>query len=191
MKVFLSPHHDDETLFGAFTLLRERPLVVIVTDSYVQFNRGDGITNECRWAEARAATEILGCRVTGLGIRDDQITPDDTVKALRVFWAACGHLQKDLTAVYAPAIQHGHPHHDIIGEAAIKVFKGKVPLWQYSTYSSRSPFYANHGEIEVRSTPRERALKAEAMAVYQSQMARSWRHFSEADGKSEWLTEVK
>jgi hypothetical protein len=46
VKVFLSPHHDDETLFGAFTLLRERPLVVIVTDSYVQFNRGDGITND-------------------------------------------------------------------------------------------------------------------------------------------------
>lgn len=185
MKVFLSPHHDDETLFGAFTLLRERPLVVIVTDSYVQFNRGDGITNDGRWAEARAAMEILGCELTGLGIRDDQITYDQTVEALRRFW------RFTVDGVYAPAIEHGHPHHDIIGQAALQVFRGRVPFWQYSTYSSRSPFYSNDGAIEVKGKPRERELKAQAMDVYRSQMPRSWRHFKEADGKSEWLTEVK
>lgn len=186
MKVFLSPHHDDETLFGAFTLLRERPLVVIVTDSYVQFNRGDGITNEGRWTETHAAMEILGCEVNGLGVRDDRITFAAVVERLRERFD-----HRPIEAVYAPAIEHGHPHHDIIGEAALSVFRGKVPLLQYSTYSSRSPFYSNHGAIEVKGTPRERELKALAMDVYRSQMARSWRHFTEADGKSEWLTEVK
>jgi LmbE family N-acetylglucosaminyl deacetylase len=191
VKVFLSPHHDDETLFGAFTLLRERPLVVIVTDSYAQFNRGDGITNETRWAEARAATEILGCEVSGLGIRDDRITLIDVVDALRELWEECSLREDRLDGVYAPAIQHGHPHHDLIGQAALQVFRGWVPMWQYSTYSPMSPFYANHGEIEVKGKPRERELKARAMDCYRSQYPRSWRHFKEADGKSEWLTEVK
>jgi hypothetical protein len=110
---------------------------------------------------------------------------------VRLFWAACDQLQRPIDGIYAPAIQHGHPHHDIIGEAALQVFRGRVPMWLYSTYSSTSPFYANHGEIEVKSKPRERELKAQAMDVYRSQYPRSWRHFREADGKSEWLTEVK
>lgn len=40
MKLFISPHSDDETLFGAFTIQRERPLVVVVFDSFTQVNRG-------------------------------------------------------------------------------------------------------------------------------------------------------
>src|SRR5690606_38099756 len=28
-RIFISPHPDDETLFGAYTLMREKPLVVI------------------------------------------------------------------------------------------------------------------------------------------------------------------
>jgi hypothetical protein len=40
VSIFISPHNDDETLFGAFTILREKPLVVIVFDRHVQEARG-------------------------------------------------------------------------------------------------------------------------------------------------------
>jgi len=33
MKLLLSPHNDDECLFAAYTLMREKPLVIVVTDS--------------------------------------------------------------------------------------------------------------------------------------------------------------
>ena len=188
MKIFLSPHHDDETLFGAFTLLRERPLVVIVTDSYVQFHR-DGITNEARWRETQAAMDVLGLSpAIGLGVRDDTITPSIVALALTQLR---DRYRDQVTDVYTPAIQHGHPHHDIIGEATLAVFRGHARIWQYCTYSARDRFYANEGAIEVRGTPTERFIKAQAMDVYRSQMARSWRHFRDVDGKSEWLTEVR
>ena len=60
MKLFLSPHPDDETLFGAFTLMREKPLVVIITDSYIQQNRGENITPQQRFQESVNAMKILG-----------------------------------------------------------------------------------------------------------------------------------
>ena len=40
--LFISPHNDDETLFGAFTLCREAAdiQVVVVFDGHVQASRG-------------------------------------------------------------------------------------------------------------------------------------------------------
>jgi hypothetical protein len=48
MKIFLSPHPDDETLFGAYTILKEKPLVVMYKN-----------TPE-RMAEAIEAMQVLG-----------------------------------------------------------------------------------------------------------------------------------
>lgn len=53
MKLFLSPHNDDETLFGAFTIMREKPLVVVVFDSYIQVARG---AEWCDWKTRRQET---------------------------------------------------------------------------------------------------------------------------------------
>ena len=47
--IFLAPHNDDETLFAAYTLMRYKPFVIIVTDSFIQPERGDtGCTAEIR-----------------------------------------------------------------------------------------------------------------------------------------------
>ena len=34
MKILLAPHNDDEALFAAYTIMREHPLVIVVTDGY-------------------------------------------------------------------------------------------------------------------------------------------------------------
>src|SRR5262245_21395624 len=77
VKLFLAPHNDDETLFGAFTLQRERPVVLILYDSYVQVNRGAAWCDaETRREETRKAARILlgdGATVRFCGFRDDRV----------------------------------------------------------------------------------------------------------------------
>ena len=41
VSLFLAPHNDDEALFGAYIIQTYKPLVVILTDSYIQYERGE------------------------------------------------------------------------------------------------------------------------------------------------------
>lgn len=66
MRVLLSPHNDDESLFAAYTIMRERPLVVLVTDSDLQ----PPTTSQEQREESRCACEIMGVRVEFLGLKD-------------------------------------------------------------------------------------------------------------------------
>lgn len=62
MKLLISPHNDDETLFAAFTIMRERPVVLVVFDSEVQVLRGfadcDAVTRRNETMHAMA--ELTG-----------------------------------------------------------------------------------------------------------------------------------
>src|SRR3990167_1799672 len=124
MKLFISPHDDDETLFGAFTLMREKPLVVIVTDSYIQPNRGEvGCSARQRREETSKAMKLLGCPVFFAGLRDDVLTNVDVISLLASF--------EGFEKVYAPAVQGGNPQHDMIGHVAEDIF----PVTRYTTYT--------------------------------------------------------
>jgi LmbE family N-acetylglucosaminyl deacetylase len=68
MNLLLSPHNDDECLFAAYTLMREKPLVIIVTDSDAHL--AEGITAYDRREESRRACELLGVPVVFLGLKD-------------------------------------------------------------------------------------------------------------------------
>jgi len=68
MKLLLSPHNDDECLFAAYTLMREKPLVIIVTDSDAQL--AEGITAQQRREESIRACELLSVPVVFLGLKD-------------------------------------------------------------------------------------------------------------------------
>lgn len=92
MSVFLSPHNDDEALFGAFTLLRHRPRVVICLY--------DG---EQRADESRMACAILGCEVEQWQCDWDEIV--ERIGAL------------DGGTVFAPVFaEHGNPDHNRIAQ---------------------------------------------------------------------------
>ena len=177
--ILFAPHNDDEALFCAYTLMREKPLVVICTDSFIQPNRGEkGCDSETRWEETKKAMDILGVPVMRLGVRDYELD-------YNVFGT---FLQKSLSGfdkVYAPAIQEGNPHHDLIARACKFVFGDKVI--QYSTYKSGEWF--TKGDIEIVPTEEEYELKKKALSCYKSQLnlASTAPHFKASiEAKSEW-----
>lgn len=156
MKLFLSPHNDDETLFGAFTLLRERPLVLIVFDGYLQAARGTGITAEQRRNESRAAMEILGCTVEFMGLRDDN--PNVTPALIRAYVESLKP-----TEIYAPAREEsGHRQHNLAADAV----SGMPNVRHYMTYT---PAGKSTG-VPVPYEPEWPLLKLKALACYESQI---------------------
>lgn len=178
--IFLSTHNDDETLFGAFTLIREKPMVVIITDSWIQPNRGEvGCDAETRWQESKKAMEILGCMVTRVGIRDYDLKMGNLANFLLNTFG--GRVDK----IYAPALQGGNPHHDMVSEAAKIAFGDKVIY--YSSYASGEFF--TKGDIEIRPTQTERELKNKALECYVSQinLASTKGHFEAVKDQSEYL----
>lgn len=171
------PHQDDDSLFMAFTLLREKPLVLFVTDSYIQAQRGDGITADQRNGEALKAMEILGCSACFGTIPDTQITREELLSLFHRFYG--------FDKVYAPMpYENGNPHHNLIGEVAKEVWPNVI---QYATYT-RTNLWMN-GKTEIIPTPEELALKNRALACYRSQilLPSTKPHFLAVLGKSEWL----
>lgn len=176
--IFFAPHNDDEVLFGAFTLMREKPLVVIVTDSFIQPMRGDkGCDAFTRREETIAACELLGVPVVFLGIMDRLLTED----ALRLRLAGW-----EPERVYIPALQGGNPHHDIVNKVGLELF-GRHRCEQYMTYS-KTELYTT-GSWELTPTPQERDLKNLVLECYTSQLnlASTRPHFDAVRNKSEWL----
>lgn len=179
--IFLAPHNDDEALFGAYTLLREKSLVIVVTDSFIQPERGDvGCDAETRRKETIEAMKIAGCPVVFLGIKDTELTEEilrDRLKGLNP--------QK----VYAPAIQGGNLQHDIVGKVAKELFEGRVE--HYTTYTKTQ--LHTTGTREIKPTEKEEILKMSMLQCYKSQIAlpSTKPHFEAVIGKSEWLLELK
>lgn len=159
-KMFLAPHNDDEALFGAFTIMREKPLVVIATDSYVQQLRGDGITAEQRRLETKRAMEKLGVESYFLGIPDNNFTKEVLISALKISPEGTGNAR----IVFAPMIEGGNKIHDIVGEVAEEVFDNVL---HYSTYTKTRPY--PEGDIEVKPTQKELKLKKEILEEYHTQ----------------------
>lgn len=161
MKLFLSPHNDDECLFGSALIVANRPLVLVVFDSHVQVARG---ALDCgpdrRRMETVEAMKILnlGSAPQFLGFRDDQLPSMTALEgALRQFG------QPEM--VYAPAVEEGgHPQHSLVGSLAAKVFRN---VTHFMTYTNR-------GKSEGRPVPFEPewiSKKFQALACYRSQIA--------------------
>lgn len=172
--VFLAPHNDDEALFGAFTLLREKPTVVVITDSYRQKARGFDITAEQRRQETARACDILGVDYCFLGISDLEMTTTNLMDAIKSI---------DADVIYAPAIEHGHVHHDMVAIVATVLWGDKVK--HYATY--RKELDSPVGDIPLYGTPEENELKYKALQCYESQIRINPRHFDVVYNKPEYL----
>lgn len=174
--LFLAPHNDDEALFGAFTLLREKPLVVVLTDSWIQHNRGDGISFKQRREETVEALKILGCPAIFAGLRDDML---DEWQVKRLFLDF-----RNFEKVYAPAIiENGNEQHNLVGQIARFSFENVIP---YMTYS-KTDLWKN-GRYEIVPNSIEVQLKNRALDCYKSQinLPATRPHFDAVRGKSEW-----
>lgn len=187
MKLLISPHNDDETLFAAFTIMKERPLVCIVFDSYVQVARGnrraDAITRRMETMVALQYMEIIAAPIF-VGLRDDQ--PDyeylrTWLKERRdgpieVSGGFVGYNQID--GIICPAWeQGGHEQHNGVARVCRDLWPSEQRT-EYLTYTrtrGRSRTVLNeHGNEraaqEVIPTPDMIARKHRALACYKSQM---------------------
>lgn len=160
--IFLSPHNDDETLFGAFTLLREKPLVVIVFDSFVQPSRGNpGTEWTVRRAESIAACKILGCEVEFLGFSDgdDHVSADAIRRRINV----AGLMRQK---VFAPAVElGGHAQHNLVAAS----IENGPKVTRYMTYTPAGK--STSGHVVPILEPGWIGLKLQALACYGSQWA--------------------
>ncbi len=182
MNLVISPHNDDEALFMAYTIMREKPLVLVVTDSFIQPNRGEmGCDAETRWQESIKAMEMLGVPVVRMGIPDfmlgNKIT--DLAKSMATSF-------QGFDKVYAPALEEGgNEHHNLCNALARLAYGPKVQ--EYMTYTKEN--LHTEGDIEIIPTPEEVELKNKALDCYVSQrnLASTAPHFDAVRGKSEWL----
>lgn len=169
MKLWLSPHDDDAELFGAFTLLREQPAVVIFLDSYIQADRGLNIS-----ARARRCETIDGLReLFGFDREIQRFGVPDSLNERLMSAQLLAHIrtldvQEAWKEVYAPAVEAGgHPHHNLVGSLADEVF-GKARVTHYLTYTDRGK---STDGIEVLPESGDWiARKLRALACHESQM---------------------
>ncbi len=175
--LLLAPHNDDENLFASFTIQREKPLVLICTDGYIQGERGDPITAEQRREESQKAADLLGYDVEFLGIKDTELSYDNLMEALKPY-------KLKAIKVYAPAVQGGNKQHDLVSEVADKVFGHRVT--HYTTYTPTELW--TKGNIEIKPTEAEIELKNKALDCYVSQinLNATAPHFESVRGKSEY-----
>lgn len=171
--MLIAPHNDDEVLWASTIALRASPLIVVVTDSWVQYNRGQvEITAERRRSESEESARILGCRIEFLGIRDDEIEETRPMDILEPLMERV--IGYKIKKVYAPAWQGGHPHHDLVSKVAKELFRVKVRVLYYSTYA-RGQNKTPHG-LPLAITEAERETKFKALRCHVSQ---SWQgHFT-------------
>lgn len=179
MKLFVSPHNDDAALFGSFTLLRERPVVLTVFDSYVQVQRGHArCSKQERRAEDLAAMKILGCILQFGMVRDDEPITAGLRAQVR---AAMSHW-KGVTDVWLPAVeQNGHAHHNLVGEIGLELFADLFSRAKVHRYLTYTPEGKSVSGTKVPCTGAMVLKKLQALSCYQSQIEIDalgcWPHF--------------
>lgn len=159
MKILISPHSDDATLFATYTILREKPLVVTVTHATMQ--GGNGYE---RAMEDYKAMKILGVPIMFLGIDEDKLTGsllDNSLHAMLV--------EEDLLdCIYLPAYEEGgNPQHNLINKVIDDIASLGIERKFYKTYTGLED--RTIGE-EVIPTPEELELKRKALACYRTQI---------------------
>jgi LmbE family N-acetylglucosaminyl deacetylase len=137
--VFLAPHGDDETLFGAFTLLQHKPHVIVCCDR--------GIT---RLAETAAA-----CALLGVTFEQWHDPVDELVYVLE---------ERRYDTIYAPKPEvDGDADHNAIGRMVEQRFGASARLYMTHTTAGKSKGRPVPYELPWIG------LKLRALACYASQ----------------------
>lgn len=158
--IVFAPHGDDETLFAAYTCMRERAHVIICTQD------ADPEIRKKRSLETTSAITILGCSHHEWPMPASD--PDwDAAKIWMESWNSYQLVASTPDRVYAPAVHpEGHAQHNKVGELALEVFQEKVI--PYTLYAPRAVRHV--GGQEIVPTTDEIARKLRALACYQTQI---------------------
>jgi LmbE family N-acetylglucosaminyl deacetylase len=153
--ILFAPHGDDESLFAAYTCMRERLHVIVCSqDANPDVRRKRSI-------ETTNAISILGCSHQEWPMSAADINWNQA-RELAQAWA-----KMDPPRVYAPAVHpQGHEQHNRVGELALEVYGDKVI--PYCTYAPRGQ--RQIGEIEVIPSADEISRKLRAIACYRTQI---------------------
>jgi LmbE family N-acetylglucosaminyl deacetylase len=119
MKLFLSPHPDDEALFGLDIIKEYKPLVVIITHPTLQGDNGGQ-----RLIESYTAMRKLGVSTCLLGIDEQELNRDNLIDKLKYFYTT--------DTIYIPEVEGGHKQHDLVSSVASEIFPNIV---YYKTYN--------------------------------------------------------
>lgn len=165
--LFLSPHNDDETLFGAFTILRYKPHVIVCLKSRVQELRGTEITAVQRETETARALWWLGDPTWEQWQYPDTLSGDGAYEELRDPFRKLADAHPDAT-VFAPEVEEdGHEQHDAIGRLA-------YAFWPQNQVRPYLTYRRGHGRsvgTEVEFEPSWPAKKLRALSCYETQIA--------------------
>jgi LmbE family N-acetylglucosaminyl deacetylase len=159
--------------------MRVKPLIISVTSSFIQPNRGDiGCDADTRRKESIEAAKIAGCPIVFLDIPDTELTEEILRDRLQYF---------NPETIYIPALQGGNIQHDLVNKVAIELF-GRNKCEQYSTYT-KTQLYVPEG-YEIKPTHPEMELKNKMLDCYKSQLQlpSTSPHFEAVRNRSEWLT---
>lgn len=184
MNVFIAPHNDDEALFGSYIIQTYKPLVIVVTASFIQYERGEkACSAAARNAESLAACAILGADVEFLNIPDN--CDDAELKRVLTLKLGLRMLAVDnLETVFAPAVEEGgNFQHNLIGSRIAALYPKQVR--HYYTYTRERDFPM--GPVKVNVTEEMKAKKLEALKCYTSQWANVCRMYFEQPQKDEYL----
>jgi len=164
--ILFAPHNDDEALFASYTIMRHKPLVVVVYDSYVQ----DWCTKEERRKETEQAMELLGAKVIFLGLDDRECDYKKTKKEMTGFSS---------DVIFAPS--GSHKHHELVGRIAKELWNNPII---YTTYNGNE--YLVKGSITITPTEEEKELKNKALDCYKTQLGKNAPHFEAVRNQPEY-----
>ena len=159
MKIFFSPHNDDEVLFGSFTLLREKPHVIICL-------RADhGVDYKIReWETAKAMAE-LGCSWEQWPIKNDYPNWNDVMLGMKSI------LREGIQHVWLPWPEESGSRiqHRELGAIGSLVYR-HIPKTYYLTYKEGVPYPRTKGTEVPVLDPKWAIRKHRALLCYESQI---------------------
>lgn len=175
-KILLSPHNDDAVLFASFTLLKHKPLVVTVFDSFIQPARMKARGGEPKqWLDCNAvarrredgrAFDLLGVQYGFCGLHDDAITDMSRILRRIADVAIIGDLVS--VELWAPLFEEGgHAQHNAVALAAQHFAEAGATVHRYTTYTRSG---GRTRGVEVIPEPAWVLQKLHAMACYSSQI---------------------
>ena len=173
--VLIAPHNDDETLFAAYTIMRERPHVIVaLSDPHNGRKREQETRTAVDWLTAgRSSVEHWGFDCScpdweGLSSAIGELARYDRVWAPAVVGEASGYVLGE-----APENGWGVLQHEHLGWLAQNILRARVR--RYCLYTR---WHGRHKVREIVPTGVEIARKLVALSCYESAIAdratRSW-----------------
>lgn len=162
--LLLAPHSDDETLFAAYLAQKYEADLIVVLRSFVQEERGYGITWRQREEETNRAWQFLNGR---LSWRQWDYT--DNAPPWGKIVVSIDEAARDYDILIAPAIEDGgNMHHNSIGEIAYEAADSwGIELVRYLTYTPEGRSTGGH---RVEPEPDWIVRKLRALSCYESQI---------------------